>query len=533
MDSEQTSLKPTASLGGRQNSYLLSPSVGVVSALVVGTLLSLLLVGVRGVPALRTHDEFGYQLSAETFLMGRVTNPTHPMWRHFESFHIIHLPTYTAKYPPLQSVTLAVGQLLGHPIVGVCLATGISIATLVWMLYGWLPPKAYPLAWLAAVLHPGFHSLWSNSYMGGAVALTGASLLLGAFIRVKSDLLPRYGLIAGVGVIILANSRPFEGFVLTVVVAIALLIRFLRSPEWRWQRFVMRILVPTVVVLAVGGGAMMAYNQQVCRSPLKLPYQIHEETYGWNPLFIWQQAGEKPAYRHAEVDRFYVLDKQSTDATYATMSDTVYQKAKELVRLLGFYCGPMILVAVFGLLAMRCQRMRLAVLLVLPVLVASVLSKWEAFHYAAPAAPLLFAIAVGGTFHAWQALENHAKYRRMAVAVFLAFQFVWMINTLAYSQSWHRGNWGHQREEVIAKLDASDGKDLVLVRYSKDHNVHQEWVYNHADIDRASIVWAREINSERRGELMRFFDGHSVWVLEVGLDDYKLTPYDERTANSE
>ncbi|MFI5396496.1 MAG: hypothetical protein ACHQ9S_13265 [Candidatus Binatia bacterium] len=47
------------------------------------------------------------------------------------------------------------------------------------------------------------------------------------------------------------------------------------------------------------------------------------------------------------------------------------------------------------------------------------------------------------------------------------------------------------------------------------HSVLEEWVYNDADIDGATMVWAREMEPDRNRALVEYFKDRKIGLLNL------------------
>ncbi len=498
----------------------------------------LVLLPLLPIPEPFLHDDFSYLLAGDTFAAGRLTNPTHPLWVNFESFHISHQPTYMSMYFAAQGLVLAAGQkLFGHPWFGVWLAAGLMCGAICWMLQQWLPPGWAFFGGMLAAARLGIFSYWMNGYRGGALAALGGALVLGAlpFIT-RRHAHVRGALIMGAGAAILANTRPFEGFLLCGPVAVTILM-WLYRPRGSRAVLIGQVAIPIALILGATAGAMAYYDWRVFGNPATLPYQLNRATYAVANVFFWQPPNPEPHYRHKVMRDFY-LNLELPDAVEAhTPLGFLKGKARN-AGIGGFFFFGMILA--IGLPAMpraiRSRRMRFLVIGGAVYLFGLALNVWLFPHYVAPAVCLVYALLMQAMryLRQWRpGGEPAGLFLVRAVAVVClvlcgvrAFAAPLHIAVARWPAMWYgSAPLGIPRANVVRQLTALPGRQLAIVRYAPEHNAEDEWVYNAADIDGSRVVWAREMDAADTGRLIRYFSGRSVWLVEPDANPPRVSPY--------
>jgi len=530
-------------------------------AIILAALFSFLVNGTMGlflgVPPPAVHDEYSYWLAADTLAHGRLANPPHPQWVYFETMHVLQQPTYASKYPPGQGLMMAVGLVLfGQPILGVWLSSALACAAIGWMLRAWVRPRWAFLGSLLASLHPLMLD-WSHHYWGGSVALLGGTLVLGAMRRICLSIEPEAGnqkpenkasfssrsslltsgFLLGLGMAVLANSRPYEGMIVSLLALGTIMVAVIRcigggsvNVRNTFAPICWQVLPSAGSVLVLTAAAMAFYNWKVTGNALRLPYVAYQEIYGVAPAFLWGQPRPLPEYRHKEIRDLWLtfeLPYYEGQQGLAGALEGVWWKTR-------MYYGaalpsPLILLSLVALpwVLLRSFRSRIAVLYLLLFFVALMPVVGAIGHYAAPVGGLLIYLIVESLrqLRVWR--WSGQRIGPWIVRALLIGWCLWLIpKGIAMAQFDTADVWRKQaieRAAILNQLNREPGQHLVIVHYSPDHSVHAEWVYNEADIDNAKVIFAREMKDNQ--PLLEYFRDRHIWLVDADETPARLTPY--------
>lgn len=516
-------------------------SVGAAALLV-----RLLLLPILPVPEPLVHDEYSHLLLADTLAHGRLANPTHPMWEHFETFHVNWHPTYASMYYPGHALFLAFGQVvLGHPFWGVWLSGGLMCAAICWCLQAWLPPGWALVGSVMALIRLGTFSYWVDSYWGGTVAAFAGALALGALPRIKQHQRVRDAVLMAIGMALLAWTRPYEGLFLCAPILIALL-WWATLDQARLRTSLLRIVLPACALLVIAIAMLGYYLYRVTGSPFTTPYKLNVQTYGL-AFFPWDKINPVAPFHHEAFQNFYRGGPVVGVLDFARHHPFKLLFYKALVIWL-FYFGPLLSMPILAWLFTRAHglfwksfspELRFIVVLIVVSSFSNILLIHIGQpHYAALVSAAFYILVLLVMRDLWSyAPSGKPLGRVLARSVPLICVSLFVLRATAPAlhltpkPSWIR-TWCSQdsqnleRARILKQLESTPGQHLVIVRYHPEHDfLLDEWVFNAADINGSKVVWARDMGAEENQELIQYFNRRHVWLVEPDLKPIEPKQY--------
>jgi hypothetical protein len=338
------------------------------------------------------------------------------------------------------------------------------------------------------------------------------------------------------GMALLALSRPYEGLLVCVPSVAAVAWSWWKKPDPPTSVILMRI-APAAALLIATVAFMGYYDYRVFGSVTTPPYKVNRDTYASAPHFVFQSARPEPVYRHKVMRDFYTGRERRWFEEMQTGRGFVRKTLRKIGMAALFYFWAALL-APLAMLPWIVFDRRIRFLVVAGFIFAFglVIETWFFPHYAAPFLAGMYAILLQCMRHL------RARRRGISAGLFIVRATPVLCVALALLRvtagplhiglpgariltAYGSAPLGLAREHVLKELENLPGGQLAIVRYRPDRDVHEEWVYNHADIDRSKVVWAREMDPASDAELLKYYSGRKAWLVEPDRDPPAVSPY--------
>jgi hypothetical protein len=335
------------------------------------------------------------------------------------------------------------------------------------------------------------------------------------------------GILFAIGLLVLANSRPWEGF----AVAVGLML-ILGKSHFGWMgkpaaRPTRNVMIGAGVVLAIGLGWMGYFNWRVTGKPLLMPYVLHERQYAAAPVLLIQGPVPMPHYRFPEMEaahRSGELGNYTEQRSLPGFLNGAAQKIESLAQ--DFLFGsPLAIGFIWAGLCWRRDRRTGALLIVtLIFLGAFLVVVWHFSHYAGPGVPVMLMILILGLRHMriWQRRRGRLGQTlfHAVIATSMLCYFYGMLTA-----GGNDTNLAIPRQAIINQLSQGTKRHVIFVKYLAGHDFGWEWVQNGADIDGSKIIWAHDMGDAENQNLLSRYNGRKAWKLEVGASTGSLAAY--------
>jgi len=294
-----------------------------------------------------------------------------------------------------------------------------------------------------------------------------------------------------------------------------------------------RVFVPVTLALMLAAAGLGFFCWRVTGSPFKVPYQVNREQYGWPQTLLLLPPTAPPAFRNLQMSQYYDWEAglhAQTESASGLLSGLLL---KDVV-MWSFFIGPALSLSLLAFpQVVRDRRIRPLLFPGGAVLVGLLFSQSASPQYAAPAAPVIFAVIVQGFRHLRVTRRGMIlSHAALLVTVLILALRVATLGGLHLRMGDNAFSWCCQptpaspgRADFARQLAATPGRHLVFVRYFPTHSFHDEWVYNEADIPSAHVIWARLLSPDENRGLLEHYPGRHVWLMDPDARPPRLTQW--------
>jgi hypothetical protein len=261
---------------------------------------------------------------------------------------------------------------------------------------------------------------------------------------------------------------------------------------------------------------MAYYNRSITGSWLTLPYVSNWNTYRVEPLFVWQRERPAPTYDHEVMRVFYTEWEPNFQGARSESTLAGWFRAK-----LTLYPMLIFFTLLLSLMQFRQPGMPLLSGILAVFLIGLCLQRYIMLHYVGPIIPAVAIVFVGPFVRLSKWRPGRHATGRLVALLLLAIAFSWVLHRGILTTDWFKWTLALQRAALEQRLAATPGRHIVLVRYGPKHRLHDEWVYNAADIDASRIIWARDMGRANR-QLQTYYPDRKIWLLEPDQSPIQL-----------
>jgi len=516
-----------------------------------------------GFPVGHAQDELSYLVAADTYAHGRLTNPTPAHFEHFETTHVLMEPSYISKYPPLQGMFIAVGQVVfGQPIFGIWLSCGLFAASLFWMLSVWTKREWAIVGTLTMILLVGINSYWAQSFWGGMIAAAGGALFFGGFRQIFKKLTAGSTILMSLGGVILVNSRPFEGTVTMLPCLFVLLVWFFRNKENSLSKKVTRLVLPGVIIAGIALSAMCYQYYRVTGNPFTLPYSVHHAQYYPTPLFSFQSVNENATRGNPRLRHIYetytkppILESMLLlGLPDSTVLRSVYGFIYLNLALPFFLFSPVLFGLFYISIPLVIKRSKWYLLLAGNIIFTFICMAfgvwWDQYHYAAPLTCCFFLFLTEGFRQFCEAAKNESQKQKILVtfSILILGAFVFL-NIYSFKPPQMQTDFSLERayisdclanntkikmkiperatflkDELEKIVEKSPDRYIAIVSYDPKFNIHDEIVYNKAAIEDAKLIWAHDLGTEKNKSLTDYYNNRKILMVKLVASEVEIVP---------